>query len=120
MDSGFAEETTKRQSSVISSEASSQISVSSGCEDETQMFLFKKKSASLSCLSDRMSSDFDHIVCTLPPNLRTVKQFKENLLSKSASSIRSIYKTAEGLERQKEELSRNDEQRLAFDVNNVS
>ena len=127
MDSEFKDETTKRQSSVVSSEASSQMSVSSGYDYETQSSsqssVLKKKSSSLSCLPDRIS-DFGHNTFTLPPNLSTVKPFEENLLPKGAPLARSWYETAECLQEEQhseEELSSNDEQRSAFDpLNSVS
>ena len=118
----FTDETTKRQSSVVSSEASSKISVSSGSRSgydyEIQSSVLKKKSSSLSCLPDRISDFFDQNTSTLPPNLDAVKAFEENLLPKGASWA-SCYKTAECLVGQdsEEELSSNDGQRSSFDLN---
>jgi hypothetical protein len=121
MDSEFKEETIERQSSTVSSEASSKLSVSSGYDCETQSYVLKKKSSSLSCLPDHISDFLDHNTCTLPPNLSAVKPFEENLLLKGASTAKSWYKTAECLEGQhsEEELtSSNDDQRsAAFDLN---
>ena len=122
MDTEFKDEIAKRDSSVASSETSSQISVSLGYDYETQSSLLKKKSSSLSCLPDRIS-DFDPIISTLPSNLSALKPFEESLLPKGASSTRSWYKTAECLEGEhsEEDLSSNDDQRSSHDnLSNVS
>ena len=119
MESEFVEETRKRQTSVVSSEASSKLSVSSEYDNETQLRVLKKKSSSMSCLPDHISDFFGHNTFTLPPNLSAVKPFEENLQPKGASSAESWYKTAECLEgrNSEEELSSNDDQRSAFDRN---
>ena len=122
MNSEIEEETTKRLSSVVSSEASSQISVSSGSNYEIQSSTSKKKSSSLSCLPDRISG-FDCNTSTLPPNLNSVRLFEENLHPKGGQSTRSWVETTRFLEEQfsEDEMSSNDDQRSTVDsVNNVS
>ena len=90
-------DTTKRLASTISSEASSQISISSDSDDSIQVFLLKRKSLSMSCLPDQVSSG-GRIASTLPHNLNTVDVFKENLPPKERTLAQSWYQTAECLE----------------------
>ena len=116
MDTEFKDEIAERQSSVASSESSSQTSLVCVYDDETQSSILKKKSSSLSCLTDRIS-DFDPIISTLPSNLSALKPFEETLHAKGALSTQSWYKTAECLEREpwEEELSNIDDQRSLQD-----
>ena len=116
MDTEFKDEIAERQSSVASSESSSQTSLVCAYDVETQSSILKKKSSSLSCLTDRIS-EFDPIISTLPSNLSALKPFEETLHPKGAPSTRSWYKTAECLEREpsEEELSNIDDQRSLQD-----